>query len=145
MVSWDKNENPPKAHTSVFVGALHIFWSRKPLGAIFRHPQPSHSTRLAQLWPAWSVTFIFTTAHWCLLKLDIQEDPIAPLGGAVLVGRVEGRVWFGLGGKALSKSEKGIFDGSFYFLRLGWVVLLRFCMFFLFSFSVVGASCCCFW
>lgn len=31
---------------------------------------------LRGLWPAWSVTFIFTTAHWCLLKLDIQEAPI---------------------------------------------------------------------
>mmetsp|Transcript_26922 Transcript_26922/g.62567 ORF Transcript_26922/g.62567 Transcript_26922/m.62567 type:complete len:757 (-) Transcript_26922:68-2338(-) len=29
---------------------------------------------LRAIWPAWSCSSVFCTAHWCMLKLDIQEE-----------------------------------------------------------------------
>lgn len=62
--------------------AVHDCYSRIGILYFFSHWLTSVSLysqchcfgELRALWPAWSVTFIFTIAHWCLLKLDIQEE-----------------------------------------------------------------------
>lgn len=62
--------------------AVHDCYSRIGILYFFSHWMTSVSLysqchcfgELRGIWPAWSVTMIFTTAHWCLLKLDIQEE-----------------------------------------------------------------------
>ncbi|CAJ1334674.1 unnamed protein product [Effrenium voratum] len=62
--------------------AVHDCYARIGILYFFSHWMTSVSLysqchcfgELRALWPAWSVTLIFTTAHWCLLKLDIQEE-----------------------------------------------------------------------
>eukprot|EP00434_Breviolum_minutum_P002326 symbB.v1.2.002052.t1/scaffold76.1/size347525/1 len=62
--------------------AVHDCYARIGILYFFSHWMTSVSLysqchcfgELRGIWPAWSVTLVFTTAHWCLLKLDIQED-----------------------------------------------------------------------
>ena len=34
---------------------------------------------LSEIWPAWSGSKVFCVAHWCMLKLDIQEERTSKL------------------------------------------------------------------
>jgi len=62
--------------------AVHDCYARIGILYFFSHWMTSVSLysqchcfgELRGIWPAWSVTLVFTTAHWCLLKLDIQEE-----------------------------------------------------------------------
>eukprot|EP00930_Biecheleria_cincta_P021887 TRINITY_DN1608_c0_g3_i1.p1 TRINITY_DN1608_c0_g3~~TRINITY_DN1608_c0_g3_i1.p1 ORF type:complete len:804 (+),score=160.90 TRINITY_DN1608_c0_g3_i1:89-2500(+) len=51
-----------------------LYWMSNWLTSISLMSQCHVFTELRMIWPAWTVTATFCTAHWCVLKCDLVEE-----------------------------------------------------------------------